>query len=332
MSPLYNVGLGLTGYLGFGKETAYGTPVTRTNFLEINSEDINVEEGVVESAALASVGIRNTKRAQGAVSVAGNFEFDAPYAGWERLASQLMGSISSQQPDPTNYPTVWDHTISIADQLPVSTTVEVFRGTENFVTEPNKAFIYDGCVLTQGQFSCKVDDLLKVSFSLMGRQETRLAKSTPSYPSDPLAVYHQGGVTWNGEDAEVSEFSINFNNNMEMRPKLGSRFTRQPVRSGKLTVDCTFTAEFTSWARYDEFRNATERAFIADFVGALIGGVYYKRVRFSLPIGIINAHKVNLRAPGRLEATVSFRAYRDNASTNEMTIIFRNTQTASMVN
>lgn len=328
----YNVGLGLTGYLGFGKESAYGTPVARTDFVEINSEDISVEEGVVESAALAAVGIRDTKRAQGGVSVQGNFEFDAPYSGWERLCTQLMGAITSQQPDPTNFPSVWDHTIRIADQLPVSTTVEVFRGTENFVTEPNKAFIYDGCVLTSGQFSCKTDDLLRVSFGLMGRQESRLAKSSPVYPSDPLAVYTHGGVTWGNDDAEVHDFTINFNNNMEMRPKLGSRFTRQPTRAGKLTVDCTFTAEFVSWSQYDDFRNATQRAFIADFVGPLIGGAFFKRVRFSLPIGIISSHKINLNAPGRLIMQVSFRAYRDNFGTNEMTIIFRNTKTASLVN
>lgn len=75
----YNVGLGLTGFLGFGKESSYGTPVARTNFLEINSEAIDTIEQVIESAALAQVGIRDTKRAQGAVSISGSFDYDAQY-------------------------------------------------------------------------------------------------------------------------------------------------------------------------------------------------------------------------------------------------------------
>jgi len=328
----YNVGLGLTGFLGFGKESSYGTPVARTNFLEINSEAIDTIEQVIESAALAQVGIRDTKRAQGAVSISGSFDYDAQYSGWERLCTQLMGTISSQQPDPTNFPGVWQHTIQIADQLPTSTTVEVFRGTENFVTEPNKSFVYAGCVLTKATFSCKVDDLLKISFDLMGQQEARQAKSVPTYAADTLAIYHQGLVTWNSGDAEVSDFTLTLNNDMEMRPKLGSRFTRQPTRKGKLSVDCTFTAEFTSLDKYDDFRNATERQFVASFVGPLIGGTFNKMIKFTIPIAIINSHKVNLKSPGRLEVTVSFKAYRDGLGTNELTILFQNATTASLVN
>jgi len=323
------VGLGLVGFLGYGQESVYGTPIARTNFLEINEESIGVEEPQIESGALAAVGIRNTKSVQGGVSVAGDFGFDAQYAGWERLLKHLMGSISSSRPDVTSYPTVWDHTFDIANSLPTGLTLEVYRATEDFVTEPSKSFIYDGCLISAGSFSCGVDDLLKCRFTVIGHNEARGSKSTPSYNTSKLAVYHQGIIKWNANDVEVSNFTIDIANTLEGRPKLGSRYTRQPKRSGKLTVSGTFQAEFTSWAEYDDFRAATERVFNAQFIGDVIGGTYYNQITFNLPVAKIVSHKVVLNSPGRLIMEVNFKAYRTD-SANELTVVMRNITTASL--
>jgi hypothetical protein len=289
---------------------------------------------VIESAALAQVGIRTTKRAQGAISVSGTFDYDAAFSGWERLMTQTMGSISSARPDVTNAPSVWDHTIGIADQLPTGMTFEVFRGTETFVTEPNKSFVYSGCQITSVQLSCKVDDLLKVQFTMFGMQEARQAKSSPVvFPTDPLAVFTQGLCTWNNNDVAAENFQITFNNDLEQRFKLGSRLTRQPTRRGKLSVEITFEAEFVGFSEYDDFRNATQRAFVAQFVGpAIAGTAFFRQLTLTIPIGIIISHKVMLKQPGRLIMQITAKAYRDGLGTNELAVVFRNTTTASLVN
>lgn len=325
------VGLGLTGFLGFGQESTYGTPVARTNFLEINEESIETNEGRIESAALAQVGIRNTKLAQGGISVEGDFSFDAQYSGWERLMKHLMGKVTSSQPDVTSNPTVWDHAFTIADQLPTGLTIEVFRGTETFVTEPNKSFIYEGCLLTSGAFSCGVDDLLNCSFSMMGEDENRGAKSSPTYSSSKLAVYHQGTILWNNDDVEASEFSFTINNVLEMRPKLGSRRTRPPTRSGKLEVTGTIMMEFVSWSQYDDFRNATERTFKATFIGDTITGTFKNTITIDVPIAVIMGHRVTLEAPGRIQMEIDFKAYRTDVA-GELTFTMRNNTTASLAN
>ena len=327
------VGLGLTGWLGIGKESTYGTPVARTNFFEINDESLAVEEGRIESAALAKVGIRNTKVAKGAIGVAGDFSFDATYAGWERLLDYLLGGHTSIQPDVTSNPSVWDHVYSISDSLPTSMTMEVFRGSENFVTNPNYSFIYEGCQITSGTFNCGADDLLKCGFSVIGEDENKGAMSTPVYTDSKLAVYHQGLVKWNNDDVEVSNFSITINNALEGRPKLGSRKTRQPKRSGKLEVTGSFQAEFVGWDEYNDFRNATERAFAADFTddSAVISGSYYSKISFAAAIAKITNHRVVLNTPGRLIMEVAFKAYRTN-SAGEITITLRNNTTASLAN
>jgi hypothetical protein len=323
------VGVGLTGYLGIGQESVYGTPVARTNFFEINDESLSYNYTLIQSQALAKVGLRNTKVAQGVVNIGGDFSFDAPYAGWERLLKHGLGVITSSRPDVTSNPTVWDHTFTIGDDLPTSLTLEVFRGTEDFVTEPNKAFIYEGCVISSIGISVGVDDLLKITCSVIGEDENRGAKSTPSYDSSLLAVYHHGVVTWNNNDVEVHSFELSINNQLETRPKLGSRFTRRPKRSGKLEVMGSFQAEFVSWSEYDDFRAKTERQMVATFTGPVISGVYTNLITITIPIGIILSHRVVLNAPGRLVLEVSFRALRTDVA-GELSILMRNLTTASL--
>jgi hypothetical protein len=325
------VGIGLTGFIGYGKETTYGTSVARAHFLEINEEDIVSEEPKIESAALAQVGIRSTKVAQGGIAISGNFGFDAQYGGWERLLRQLMGTIVSSQPDVTSNATVWDHTFTIADELPTGLTIEVFRGTETFLTEPNKSFLYTGCLITSMDLSCGVDDLLKVSFSIMGQDVSRVAKSTPSYSSTELAVYHQGTVQWNGEDVEASNFQLTLNNALEARPKLGSRLTRAPKRSGKLDVSGSFQAEFVHFNQFDDFRNATNRQMVITFLGPIITGTFRYTITITIAIAKINTFRVVLNQPGRLLMEIGFKAYRTD-SAGEISIVMRNNVTPSLTN
>lgn len=325
------VGLGLTGFVGIGQESAYGTGAVRTNFYEINDESMAVEENKIESAALAAVGIRESKVAQGGISVGGDFSYDVQYAGCERLFKHGFGRIASLQPDVTTYPQVWDHQFTIADDLPEGMTVEVFRGTEQFATEPDKSFLYTGCRMTNINLSCGVDDLLKMTVSLMGRDEGRVDKSTPSYNPAELAVYHQGTVRWDGGDVECEQFNIDIANALESRPRLGSRFSRQPKRSGKLSVSGSFTAEFTGWREYDDFRNNTSREMTLVFEGPNIGGAFYHRITITMTVAKILGHRVVLAQPGRLMMEVQFKAYRtDNAG--EITLVMRNTTTGSLAN
>lgn len=325
------VGLGLTGYLGFGQETVYGTPVARVNFLEINDENMGVDEPKIESAALAQVGIRSTKVAQGMISTGGDFNFDASYAGWERLLKHVCGNIVSSRPDVTSSPTVWDHTFTIADQLPTGLTIEVFRGTETFLTEPNKAFVYAGCLISNMNISCGADDLMKIGVNVMGQQEARAAKSTPVYDNSTLAVFHQGTLKWNDSDVEAHSFSLDINNSLEMRAKLGSRLTRQPKRSGKLDVSGSFQAEFINWDQYDDFRAATNRAIVIQFIGPVIINSFSNQITITLAVSKINTYRVVLNQPGRLIVDIQFKAYRTE-SAGELSIVMRNTTTASLAN
>lgn len=321
-------GLGMRGFLGFGEESTYGTAVSRTNWLEINSETLVKESHLLESAAIIRRGIVNTKVGAGPIRVAGEIAFDVAYDGWMKLAKHAFGTVSSTQPDVTNAPTAYNHKFTVSDSLPTGLTIEVFRDSQEFVTEPNKSFLYAGCKVNSFSFSCSADEIAKASVGIIGQDESRVAKSTDSYSTAKLALFHHGSMKWNSNESEVSAVHITLTNNYGLRPKVGSRFSREPVPESKMTVTGSFTMEFVSWNEYDDFVNATERQLVIDFTGPLIQGSIYNQIKLTAAVSIIDNVRVMLNAPGRIMLEIDFKAYR-TASANELQLDMRNTSSSA---
>ncbi len=99
--------------------------------------------------------------------------------------------------------------------------------------------------------------------------------------------------------------------------------TREPVRDAKLEVVGSFTTEFSSWAQYDDFRNATEREMIITYTGDTIGGSVAKTVKLECGVAVLTDETVVAAAPGRILIDQSFKAYR-TTSANELILTMIN--------
>jgi hypothetical protein len=130
-------------------------------------------------------------------------------------------------------------------------------------------------------------------------------------------------VKWNGEDIQVGSFNVQLDNGLGMRPKLGSRYSREPVPDQKLQVSGSFEMEFSSWQQYDDFVNTEQREFRATFEGATIGGSIKQMILLVMPCVIMNNVRVNADQPGRIMLSADFRAYRTE-SQNELELTVRN--------
>lgn len=322
-----NVGLGMRSFIGFGDESTWGTPVTRTNYIELISESISKQVDRIISNSILRRGVLNTHVGAGAISVGGDISFDATYGGWLKIAKHAFGTVVTSSPDVTNAPTARQHVFSIADTPLAGLTFEVFRDTSQFVTEPNKSFIYSGCKVSSMEMSCGVDEILRVNASLIGKDEARGSKSTDSYTTSHVAVYHQGVVKFNTTDIEVDTFNVRIDNGFGGRPKLGSQYSREPVPEQKLAVTGSFEMEFAEWAQIDDFYNTTSREFKVTFLGDLIAGSIYNMIEITCPVSILDNVRVVLEQPGRIKIAADFRAYR-TTSANEITMTVRNTETS----
>jgi hypothetical protein len=318
-----DVGLGMRSYFGFGDESTWGTAVAPTNFIEINSESFAKQVGRIEAQSIIKRGLRNTHVIEGGIAVDGEVSFDAQYDGWLKIAKHAFGTLVTSQPDITNAPTCYQHKFTIADTPLTGMSVEVFRDTSQFVTEPNYAHRYSGCKVARFEMACGVDEILRVTAGFVGKDEGRVAKATDTYNNTKVAVYHQGVVKWNGEDIQVGSFNVQLDNGLGMRPKLGSRYSREPVPDQKLQVSGSFEMEFSSWQQYDDFVNTEQREFRATFEGATIGGSIKQMILLVMPCVIMNNVRVNADQPGRIMLSADFRAYRTE-SQNELELTVRN--------
>jgi hypothetical protein len=321
-----NVGLGMRSHIGFGDEVVWGSAVARTHFIELISESISKQVARIESNSVLRRGVLNDHVIAGMISVAGDLVFDATYGGWLKIAKHAFGSVDTTQPDVTNAPTAYQHVFTISDTPLAGMTMEVFRDSSQFVTEPNKAFVYRGMKVSSIEFSCGVDEILRVTASLIGTDETREAKSTPSYGTSKVSVYHQGIVKWNDVDVEVDHFTLKLDNGFGPRPKLGSQYSREPVPENKLSLSGSFEMEFASWAEYDDFSATTQREFKVSFTGDLIAAGVYEEIILTCPVSLLDNVRVLIDKPGRIKIAADFKAYRTTLA-NECTMTVRNTDT-----
>ncbi len=328
MATLTTPGLGMNSWFGFGEENVYGTGVTPTNWLEIENESLAKEVQRIEAKSILRRGIVDNKVVPGAISVMGDVSFPVQYDGWYKLLKHAFGEVTDSQPDVTNAPTAYNHRFKITDVLPTGLTVEVFRDSTQFTTEPNKSFVYTGCKIDKVTFEAAVDQVMKVSMGFMGQNEARASRSAanPSFSNANYAIFTQGTVYWNGNDIEADKFSITLNNGLGARYKLGSALTRQPVPENKIAASGSFEAEFTGWAEYDDFVAATKREMIFDSLGSTIAGSIKERIKMTCSQTDIDKTHIILDKPGRLKLGIDFKCYRNTAQTqNEIVIDVVNT-------
>jgi len=313
-------------YVGYGEESTYGTAVARSYFLDVNSESVVDNHTIVKSGALNKVGVDTARVAAGSQAYAGDIAFDAMYGGWERLLRFLSGSTGYTYAATA---TSAKHTVVPADDVDDSFTLEVFRDSADFLTpDQNKAFLYDGCKINQMTFAAAVDSFLQVTASIIAKNQSRGAKSSPSLPAENLIVFTQGAVTIDGASYNVANFNLTINNSLNAnKRRLGSRTIFEPTRDGKIAVTGSLTLDFESFARYDKFMAATAFQIVLTCTGGAIGGAYSgsEKLTITLPYCRLTSHSAPVGDVGQIEETFNFECFRNAAETSkEYTIDLEN--------
>lgn len=84
----------LGGILGLGEEKTWGTAVTRTKFIRMNSDGIDVQEEHLNSKAIPAVYSDDDDFVQGPVRAGGPVEFEMRYEGCELIFKHGMGGAA----------------------------------------------------------------------------------------------------------------------------------------------------------------------------------------------------------------------------------------------
>ena len=306
-------GFGQNVWAGFGEESSYGTPVTRTKFVEIVSENIRLVKAPVKRGPLYDEAQRYW--IPGRKSVEGGVRAEMLYEGFELPLKHLLGAGVTSSLGSGAY----QHTFTPTLQPPTALTIEVNRDVASFV--------YHGCQIQSVTLENAVDGVVQFAMDVLGEDETTAIASTPSFPGDKPIHYAQTVTITAGSDTVQAEsVRLTIANALAGdRYKLGSRLRRGLGRGGKRVVSGSFVAEFEDFTQYNNYVSETEKALTISWQGGLISGSNYYKLTCSLPRVLITGDTPTVGGPGPIKASVNFDAFYVPGAADELTVMLVNT-------
>lgn len=258
---------GYNAFIGYGRETTWGTPVAATIFNEFLDESIKLDQKRNYKPTLGSVSQRYSVR--GKRKGGGSVKMPMIYQGCETLFKDALGSVVSALTDVTAY----THTFSLAAALNTGLTFVVNRDAG--AIGGSSCFQYAGCQIAKLAIAQNQENFAELSVDIEAQDELLIAKPTPTFPTfkgvdwEMLSTFTIGGTP-----IPVKTFEIAIENPLSTdRYKLGSNLRMGLGRGGVRKVSGKLSLEFQDLALYTFFRSlGTAGALVATFTGGLIPG------------------------------------------------------------
>lgn len=291
---------GFRGFIGIGKESSWGTPVSVTDYFEALSENLT-----------AGLGRFDTKNIVGTVAEPDDDTGTTRYTGSimapmmpQALGYYLKGIMQTASGSVITSGYLWknDFTTSLADfstDTPVQPyTIEVYRDVTSSV-------LYAGCVFDQLELSFTPNQALSMNTSIIGKVASMSAPSstTPSYPGSPTKPFNFTTMSLSvggSATARVEQLKLTINNQLEGISSLNaSDYIAKIRRKGPQTIGLAGTIDFTDMTEYQDFINQTERRWFWNITQAASFQLFVdipRMVYTAFPLG----------QPGRGRLTVGF--------------------------
>lgn len=307
-------GHGFETWLGFGQELTYGSVVARTKFIEIVSESIKLARAPIPKASLRGRFVRGFF--QGRKVVAGDIETELFFEGHEWLLKQAFGKVTTT----TVEAGVYDHVFEPFTPLPTGLTLEVFRDI--------KAFLYPGGKVNSLALSMVLDQVMRATYSVGAADESLIAGTSPSFPTELLPVFHAADVKVDSISEEANDFNVTLNNNLALeRFKLNSVITKEPALNDISTVEGSFTGDFLDIRQYTKFTGGTAVALQMVVVGeAIPATASFYTLTIDIPRAVYTGETPSVGGPGIIPQNFPFMGFRsEDLATPAIKLTLRNT-------
>jgi len=268
--------LGAKHWLGFRPQTTEAVEQSTVNrFLATTKFGMNKNPQHLERKSHINVGRRLANR-QGIFMPSGKAEF-------EMMASQpqpwywALGQATTDQPDATNAPSVFLHTITDADS-PVRLTGEGYKVFQS----AKQGDAYIDKIKVSGQAG--EQGLCEMEWLALSHTEPATLTSTPAFAGDILTMVNCAITLGGSSNLDISSVEISWDGMLEqlasIKSATGPRRVRRkevPKADGKLKFIDFPTAELTKYI------NATSFALVVLFTGEVISGAYSQYLKITLP-------------------------------------------------
>lgn len=325
---------GLFSYLSIGRETTFGTAVTATAGLEFLSAAPKIAQ---ENKVLEQITTRRVQRSNGfikmGVVVEGEAEayFFSNNTACNYLLQNAMGGAiaSATATGETIGGLAFEHIYdigNITEQTNNAMTFNMRKGD----SAAAKVFEYTGMRVNEITFTAEIDEALKFSTSLLGKDYTSTAtdlstnitlntSSGLSFVNGRISIENSFASLTSSSFWHVQSVALNIGNNLkgdtESR-RIGTN-TLDVLPSGVATIGLTLGLRFDTTTAIDALRSATQLSCELDFRGDTIGtSLIREGIKFQMPTIFINeAGDPEVSGPdGQLTSEVVFNVLHDESS------------------
>lgn len=166
--------------------------------------------------------------------------------------------------------------------------------------------------------------LMNITAGFIGGSYTRVAASTPTFPTAKPFRWDQASMQYNGaEILDMMDMTITINNNLEARYTLQNTSTPYKIkRTAPRVIEITGTLLFQAHSYQQAFEAQTEAPFVAHFAGSQAPNA----ITFEFPSFRFKTFEPTLAGGGLIEASFTAGAMFDVNSNTAMQTTLVNTQ------
>lgn len=310
--------------IGLGEESAWGTAVSRTNWLRAASLNPRRAITIEPDQHLGTYGSASTNhRFHHIASDNADVDFSLPLAYDDSsvlLLKHILGDIATTGAGPT-----YTHTATLASPGPEGLTIECIHGTHATLDE---AEVYEGCRINTAEFSFEFGKPVMLNCSAIAQVSAGMAAAgTPTYSTGGNLVKHDHAslMTIGGGTFPFASATLRVNRNLQRINVLGSLNTYEPAED-RITVELDVTFPWYANTLISNYLASTQ----ADIVITMTG-TGSRTMTFTLHNCVPMDLTKQVGGAGPVNLSAKFKAFADGTDTG-LSIVTVNGNSAATAN
>ncbi|MFQ5791106.1 MAG: phage tail tube protein [Acidobacteriota bacterium] len=308
---------GMLGFLGLGKETAYGTPVSATDYVAFEAESIQETINFLRTGQVRAR-FAEPPKFLGMKTIAGDIAFDAhPIALGFFLRSALGGYTAPASAGlATHVFTPTASNFSSVSPLPPY-TVEVHR-------DVSSSWRYTSALAAQIGIEVGANRIVRATATIVAKDSTLIAKSTPSFPTGSPFSWDVASVSLGGAASGIFEaLRVTIANPIEGLGTLdASKLISRVRRTAHTQIRVAGVIDFDDQTEYEKFRDGTERRLAITFTS-----VPSNQLILDIPSFFYQTFPANISGPARISVAFDGGGEYNTGSGTALTVTLTNTKT-----